>query len=156
MKVSGFSIIRNAQKFGYPVVEAISSILPLCDEFVVNVGKSDDETLDVVKSICSSKMKIIEREWDLSLRTGGRLISEESNRALDLCHGDWCLPDEHLDRDNSLGHWRGRAAPCDRIVRVRRLACRSCYCTAVAPQSAEVQGWAVVVAVGPDVHRQQS
>ena len=91
MKVSGFSIIRNAQKFGYQVVEAISSILPLCDEFVVNVGKSDDETLDVVKSICSSKMKIIEREWDLSLRTGGRLISEESNHALDLCHGDWCF-----------------------------------------------------------------
>jgi hypothetical protein len=91
VKVSGFSIVRNAQKYHYPVVEAISSVLPLCDEFIINVGKSDDETLDIVKLISSPKVRIIEREWDLSLRTGGRLISEESNNALNLCEGEWCF-----------------------------------------------------------------
>jgi hypothetical protein len=29
----------------YPIVEAIKSILPICDDFVVAVGNSDDDTL---------------------------------------------------------------------------------------------------------------
>ena len=45
MKISGFTIVRNAVKYNYPAVESILSILPLCDEFIVNVGDSDDETL---------------------------------------------------------------------------------------------------------------
>jgi hypothetical protein len=39
MKISGFSICRNAVKFDYPIVEAIRSALPIVDEFVVNVGQ---------------------------------------------------------------------------------------------------------------------
>jgi hypothetical protein len=46
MKVAGFSFIKNAVINDYPVVEAITSILPICDEFVIAVGKSDDGTLD--------------------------------------------------------------------------------------------------------------
>jgi hypothetical protein len=38
MKVTGFSFVRNALKYDYPIVEAITSILPICDEFVVAVG----------------------------------------------------------------------------------------------------------------------
>ena len=45
MKVTGFSFVKNAIIYDYPVVEAIRSILPICDVFVVAVGKSDDETL---------------------------------------------------------------------------------------------------------------
>jgi hypothetical protein len=89
--VSGFSIARNAVSYGYPIVEAICSILPLCDEFVVNVGISDDGTLQLVRSINSPKLKILEREWDMSLRTGGTLISVETNHALAECQGDWCF-----------------------------------------------------------------
>ncbi|HCV42462.1 MAG TPA: glycosyl transferase [Bacteroidetes bacterium] len=91
MKVSGFSIIANATRYGYPVVEAVSSILPLCDEFILNVGKSDDETLVLVNTISSPKLTIIEREWDMGLRDGGRLISIETNHALERCTGDWCF-----------------------------------------------------------------
>ena len=54
MKVTGFTIVRNAIKFDYPIVEAITSILPLCDEFVVAVGNSEDTTLDLIKSISFS------------------------------------------------------------------------------------------------------
>ncbi len=91
MKVSGFSIIRNALHYGYPVVEAITSILPVCDEFIINVGISDDETLDIIRSINSPKIIIIEREWDMTLRKGGQLLSVETNHALDKCTGDWCF-----------------------------------------------------------------
>jgi hypothetical protein len=81
MKVTGFSIVRNALKFDYPIVEAITSILPLCDEFVIAVGKSEDDTLNLIKSIPSSKIKIIETVWDDSLREGGRVLAVETDKA---------------------------------------------------------------------------
>jgi hypothetical protein len=68
MKVAGFTIIRNAIKFDYPVVEAITSILPICDEFIVAVGNSEDETLQLIKSINSPKIKIIETVWNDSFK----------------------------------------------------------------------------------------
>jgi len=37
MKISGFTIIRNAVMNDYPVLEAIQSILPVVDEMVVLV-----------------------------------------------------------------------------------------------------------------------
>jgi hypothetical protein len=91
MRVSGFSIIRNGVRYGYPVVEAVESILPLCDEFILNVGSSDDGTLALAKTIASPKLRIIEREWDMTLRQGGQLISVETNYALNECTGDWCF-----------------------------------------------------------------
>jgi hypothetical protein len=83
MKVSGFTIARNAVKFDYPVVEAITSILPLCDEFIVNVGQCDDGTMELIKSINSTKIKIIESIWDDNLREGGKLLAVETNKAFD-------------------------------------------------------------------------
>ncbi|RAJ95919.1 hypothetical protein LX87_03669 [Larkinella arboricola] len=82
MKVSGFSFIRNAIKYDYPIVEAIQSILPLCDEFVVAVGQSEDQTLDLIRSIPSDKIRIIETVWDDSLRQGGRVLALETDKAL--------------------------------------------------------------------------
>jgi len=88
MKVAGFTIIRNAIKFDYPVVEAINSILPICDEFIVAVGNSDDETLQLIKSINSPKIKIIETVWDDSLRQGGQVLAIETNKAFDAISKD--------------------------------------------------------------------
>lgn len=90
MKVSGFTIVRNGNLYAYPFREAILSILPLCDEMIVNVGKSDDDTLETVKSIGSSKIRIFESEWDMNLK-GGKVLSAETNKALKECSGDWCF-----------------------------------------------------------------
>ncbi|HOG19509.1 MAG TPA: hypothetical protein PKW37_03600, partial [Salinivirgaceae bacterium] len=81
MKVTGFTFIRNAVKYDYPVVEAIKSILPICDNFVVAVGKSEDSTLDLIRSIDATKIKIIETVWDDSLREGGKVLADETNKA---------------------------------------------------------------------------
>jgi hypothetical protein len=89
MKVSGFTIIRNGIKYFYPFREAILSILPLCDELIVNVGDSEDDTFAAVKSITNNKIKIIQRSWDMTLREAGRLLSVETNAALNECSGDW-------------------------------------------------------------------
>lgn len=81
MKVSGFTFIKNALIYDYPVVEAIKSILPICDEFVVAVGKSDDETLSLIKAIDKDKIRIVETVWDESLREGGRVLAVETDKA---------------------------------------------------------------------------
>ncbi len=93
MKVTGFTIIRNAIKYDYPVVEAITSILPICDEFVVAVGNSDDETLQLIKNINSPKIRIIETIWDDKLRQGGQVLAIETNKAFDAISedSDWCF-----------------------------------------------------------------
>lgn len=81
MKVSGFTFIRNAIKYDYPIVEAIRSILPLCDEVIVAVGKSEDDTLALIKSIDSKKIKIIHTIWNDDLREGGKVLAEETDKA---------------------------------------------------------------------------
>ena len=83
MKISGFTFIRNAIKYDYPVVEAIRSVLPLCDEFIVAVGKSEDQTRDLITSIGSPLIRIIDTEWDESLRKDGEVLAVETNKAFD-------------------------------------------------------------------------
>lgn len=107
MKVTGFSFIKNAIKYDYPIVEAIKSILPLCDDFVVAVGKSDDDTLDLIKQIAPDKIKIIETIWDENLREGGRVLADETNKAFAsissdtdwafYVQGDEVLHERHLN-----------------------------------------------------------
>lgn len=80
MKVSGFTFIRNAIKYDYPIVEAIQSILPLCDEVVVAVGNSEDETLALIQNI-DPKIRVIETIWDDNLREGGRTLALETDKA---------------------------------------------------------------------------
>lgn len=82
MKVTGFTFIKNAIKYDYPIVEAITSILPICDNFVVAVGKSDDKTRELISKIDPDKIKIIDTIWDETLREGGKVLADETNKAL--------------------------------------------------------------------------
>jgi hypothetical protein len=93
MKIAGFTIIRNAIKYDYPVIEAITSILPICDVFYVGIGNSEDETKQLILSINSDKIKIIDTVWDDSLREGGLVLSHETNKVFDAIPSeyDWCF-----------------------------------------------------------------
>jgi len=93
MKIAGFTFIRNAIKNDYPIVEAITSILPLCDEFIVAVGRADDETEHLIESIQSPKIKIIKTIWDESIREGGAVFAEETDKAFKaIAHDvDWAF-----------------------------------------------------------------
>ncbi|MBI3808161.1 MAG: hypothetical protein HY281_11735 [Nitrospirae bacterium] len=99
MKVSAFTICRNAVKFDFPIVEVINSTLPIVDEFIVNVGQSDDGTLELIRSIGSDKIRIVESIWDDSMKKDGLLFSHETNIALARCTGDWAL---YLQADEVL------------------------------------------------------
>lgn len=89
MLISGFTVVKNALLYNYPVLEAIHSILPICNEFVVNVGKSDDNTLKLIRSIQSPKIRVIETDWDKS--QGPYMLAHETNVALAHCKGTWAF-----------------------------------------------------------------
>jgi hypothetical protein len=107
MFVSGFTIARNVVRADYPLKEAVSSVLPLCDEFMISVGKSEDDTLDFVKSFGDPKIRIIETIWDDNLRVGGKVLADETNKAkaatdpksdwLFYIQADECLHEKYLE-----------------------------------------------------------
>ena len=91
MKVSGFTFIRNGSLLGYPFVESILSILPICDEFVVAVGESDDDTLTRIQAINSEKIVIIKTQWNEKMQDRGFVYAQQKMIALYNCSGDWAF-----------------------------------------------------------------
>jgi len=91
MKISGFSFGRNTSKLYYPIKESILSILPICDEFVFILGKGDedDNTLEILQSIDSPKLKIIHTEWDTEKFPNGMENAHQTDIAISHCTGDW-------------------------------------------------------------------
>ena len=91
MKVSGFTFVRNAINLYYPIVEAITSVLPICDEFMVAAGDSEDGTTELIRSIGDPKIKIIETVWDPVYFVRGAINAQQTNVALEQCTGDWAF-----------------------------------------------------------------
>ena len=93
MKVTGFTFIRNAIKLDYPIVEAIQSILPICNDFVVALGNSEDATLELIQSIDPVKIRILETIWDDNLRENGAVLAIETNKAFQSIDSDsdWAI-----------------------------------------------------------------
>lgn len=89
--ISGFTFVRNAVMNGYPFIESIESLLPLVDEFVVAVGKSEDDTLDRVRAIDNPKIKIVETHWNEVMRDRGFVYGQQKMIAHYNCSGDWAF-----------------------------------------------------------------
>jgi len=112
--LSGFTIVRNAVKLDFPIIPAIKSVLAVCDEVVVNVGKSDDDTRDLVTSIGDPRIRIIDTVWDSTKKN--EMLGMETRRAMDACRGSWGIyiqADEVLHEDGArilkekVGEWDG-------------------------------------------------
>lgn len=99
MKISGFTFIRNGTLLGYPFVESICSALPLCDEFVVAVGDSDDDTLARIEAINSEKIVIIQTRWHEQMQDRGFVYAQQKMIAQYNCTGDWAF---YLEGDEVL------------------------------------------------------
>ena len=91
MKVSGFTFIKNGQILGYPFLQSIQSILPIVDEFVINVGESEDDTLALIQSIESHKIRIIQSKWNDSMQDRGYVYGQQKMIAQFNCTGDWAF-----------------------------------------------------------------
>lgn len=109
--ISGFTLVRNAIKLDFPVEASIRSILPICDEVVVNVGRSEDDTLELVRSIADPKIRIIETEWDMTRRN--TVLGHETQRAMRACLHPWGV---YIQADEVL-HERGAAELAEAIRR---------------------------------------
>ena len=107
MKITGFTIIKNAVKNDYPVVEAIRSILPVVDEMLVSIGDSSDDTEGLINNIGSPKIRIMHSTWDSHLHKGGEVLAIETNKAkaaiapdsdwLFYIQGDEVIHEQYLD-----------------------------------------------------------
>lgn len=89
MRISGLIIIRNGIKLGYPFIQSIKSILPVCNEVIIGVGDSEDGTKEAIEKIGDKKIKIVDTKWDDSHRTGGNILSYQTNLVMPHCKGDW-------------------------------------------------------------------
>lgn len=100
-KISGFTFVRNGEKFDYPFIEALRSLLPLVDELVIVVGKGEDRTLEMVQALGAQepKLKIFESVWDESLRREGAILAQQTNLAISHCTGEWGI---YLQADEVL------------------------------------------------------
>ncbi len=101
--ISGFTFVRDAVKLDYPIKESILSILPVVDQFVVNLGDCTDNTQDVIESIGSPKIEIIHTKWNPDRFVRGATNADQTNIALDACSGKWCFylqADEVVHQDD--------------------------------------------------------
>lgn len=122
--LSGFTIVRNAVKLDFPIIPAIKSILAVCDEVVVNVGKSDDDTRDLVTSISDPRIRILDTVWDFTKKN--EMLGMETLRAMQACKGTWGLyiqADEVLHEDGAR-ILKETVARCDGDQRVEGLLVR--------------------------------
>ena len=108
MKVTGFSFIKNAILFDYPIKEALLSILPLCDEIIVAIGDCTDGTRELVASLHPTKIKIIDTVWNPNLNRDGVVLADETNKSLQAISNDsnWLI---YIQGDEVL-HENGYAA----------------------------------------------
>jgi hypothetical protein len=91
MKVSAFTFIKNGQILGYPFMESVKSILSIVDEFIINVGISEDNTLDLIRSISDSKIRIIESAWNEKMQDRGFVYGQQKMISQYNCTGDWAF-----------------------------------------------------------------
>ncbi len=99
MKISCFTFIRNGTLLGYPFIESICSALPLCDEFVVAVGDSEDDTLARILAINSDKIIVIQTHWNEKMQDRGFVYAQQKMIAQYNCTGDWAF---YLEGDEVL------------------------------------------------------
>jgi hypothetical protein len=108
MKVSGFTFLRNGQKFGYPFVASIRSLLPIVDEFVIALGPCEDDTEKMLRDIGDPKIHIIPTRWNERLRPDysvkGFVYGQQKSIALFNCTGDWAfyLEADEVVHENDL------------------------------------------------------
>lgn len=87
--ISGFMVVKNVLKQGYPFVEAISSALPICDEFLISDGYSEDGTYEVIQKIAdlNSKIKVFQDQWPT--KKNSSVLSEVTNVVRARCRCDY-------------------------------------------------------------------
>jgi len=91
MTISAFTFIKNGEMLGYPFIQSIRSILPIVDEFVINVGDSEDDTLKLIEAINDPKIRIIQSKWNDKMSDRGYVYGQQKMIAQFNCTSDWAF-----------------------------------------------------------------
>jgi len=104
--VSGITFIKNGLSLGYPIRESVESILPICDEVIINVGfdseslTNDDGTWDYLNDhFKGPKFKFLKSWWDPAKRKDGLVLSEQTNIAMRAATGKYL---QYIQGDEAL------------------------------------------------------
>lgn len=94
INLSGYTFLRNATDLGYPWVEAILSVLPICDEFVIGLANdSADDTATWAKKLQAKypeKIRLFPFDWPAITNTGTS-IGAAQTLVLRQCKGWYAL-----------------------------------------------------------------
>ena len=93
-KISGFTIVRNAEILDYPFRESVLSVLPICNQFVINCGDSTDNTLQICKDLqreFPEKIMLLTSNWEMKNQSGGFQLKAQTDLAQKACRYPWCL-----------------------------------------------------------------
>lgn len=87
--ISGFMIVKDVLRQGYPFVESIASSLPICDEFLISDGYSQDGTYEVIQKIArlNSKVNVFRDQWPNKKNV--TVLKDVTNMLRVRCRGDY-------------------------------------------------------------------
>ncbi len=106
--ISGFTFLRNGVKLGFPFEASIRSLLPLVDEFVIAIGRGEDDTRDRLLALDSPKIRLIDTLWNERMQERGFVYAQQKMIAQYACTGDWAfyLEGDEVLHEDELGRIR--------------------------------------------------
>ncbi|MBF0361814.1 MAG: hypothetical protein HQK49_12425 [Oligoflexia bacterium] len=96
MKLYGFTLLKNGIKYDYSFRESIFSMAAITEKIYIALGDSEDTTEEALKELRNELssvkgedfLKIKYTIWDPELRSGGLILSRETNLALNFLRSD--------------------------------------------------------------------
>lgn len=90
MKISGILAIKNGISGGFPFLEAVLSIMPVVDEFLIVDGGSNDGTWEILndlREMFPGKVGLFRHDWKVS--PSFESIDASFNEMVSQATGDW-------------------------------------------------------------------
>lgn len=134
MKISAFMPLTNPEKRGDTYLEAIITHLYWADELIVVDGGSTDGSLEKIRAINDSRIRIVKEPWDQENWSWAQ-FAVAWNRGLKEATGDWVAAGEtdHIFHENEAKRVRQEiereTAKGKAVMKIQKL------------QSADVESW---------------
>jgi len=111
MKLSAMITFRDPIRLGYPFLEAILSMIPIVDEYLINDGGSKDGTIEILDRLEEQYPdKIIRYNMKDQPGTHWQCVSDQYNKMIEDAEGDWIFQGDadELMHENSVMRFRKR------------------------------------------------
>src|SRR5271157_3506698 len=107
MKLTGLTLIKNGEVLKYPYKECIIHLSQLCDEVLVNVGISSDQTQEEVNRLALQlgNVRAYTFDWNGLNRDHGSELAIQANNLLPYLESG---PDSwicYLQADEIIAEW---------------------------------------------------